>query len=135
MIYEIFYMQLETERITLPSGKEAKLIDALAFCYDISDTEFKVLQTVIEKKTITEDELVEMLKLSKASVNRSLNKLVSLGFIEREKVQSNKGGRPKYLYKALDKEELVKKLTEDFKKCSEMFINTLPSFIRSSFGS
>jgi len=134
MVYEIFYMQEEMERITLPSGKEAKLLDALTFCYDISDTEYKVLETVISKGSITEDELVELLKLSKASVNRSLNKLVSLGFINREKIQSTKGGRPKYVYRTLQKEELIRKITQDFKKCSEMFISTLPSAIRSSFG-
>ena len=134
MVYEIFYMQEEMERIVLPSGKEAKLLDALSFCYDISDTEFKVLETVIAKGSITEDELVELLKLSKASINRSLNKLVSLGFISREKVQSTKGGRPKYIYKTLQKEELIRKITQDFKKCSEMFISTLPLVIRSSFG-
>ena len=127
-------MQEEMERIVLPSGKEAKLLDALSFCYDISDTEFKVLETVIAKGSITEDELVELLKLSKASVNRSLNKLVSLGFVDREKIQSAKGGRPKYVYKALQKEELIRKITEDFKKCADMFISTLPSIIRSSFG-
>lgn len=135
MVYEIFYMQQEMERITLPSGKEAKLLDALTFCYNISDTEFKVLETIISKGSVTEDELVEILKLSKASVNRSLNKLVSLGFINREKIQPIKGGRPKYLYKSLGKETLMKKITEDFKKCSEMFISILPSVIRFSFGS
>ncbi|MFP3064750.1 MAG: HTH-type transcriptional regulator Lrs14 [Sulfolobus sp.] len=128
-------MQEQSEKVILPSGKEVKLLDALTFCYDISDTEYKVLQTVILKKSITEDELVELLKLSKASVNRSLNKLVSLGFIAREKSQSSKGGRPKYIYKAVDSEILVKRIREDFKRCAEMFSSILPKTILSAFGS
>ncbi|MCG2909910.1 MAG: MarR family transcriptional regulator [Stygiolobus sp.] len=128
-------MQEQSEKVILPSGKEVKLLDALTFCYDISDTEYKVLQTVILKKSITEDELVELLKLSKASVNRSLNKLVSLGFIAREKSQSSKGGRPKYIYKAVDIEILVKRIREDFKRCAEMFSSILPKTILSAFGS
>jgi len=128
-------MQEQSEKVILPSGKEVKLLDALTFCYDISDTEYKVLQTVILKKSITEDELVELLKLSKASVNRSLNKLVSLGFIVREKSQSSKGGRPKYIYKAVDSEILVKRIREDIKRCAEMFSSILPKTILSAFGS
>jgi predicted transcriptional regulator len=127
-------MEVESEKVVLPSGKEVKLLDALSFCYDISDTEYKVLQAVIEKKTATEDELVESLKLSKASINRSLNKLASLGFVIREKMQSSKGGRPKYVYKAVETQQLVEHIREDFKKCSQMFINILPKVLLSSLG-
>lgn len=128
-------MELESEKIVLPSGKEVKLLDALAFCYDISDTDYKVLKAVLERKVTTEDELVTTLKLSKASVNRSLNKLISLGFIVREKMQSSKGGRPKYVYKALDTKTLIGHIKEDFKRCSQMFIDILPKVLLSSLGS
>ncbi|BCU69129.1 HTH-type transcriptional regulator Lrs14 [Stygiolobus caldivivus] len=128
-------MEVESEKVVLPSGKEVKLLDALSFCYDISDTEYKVLQAVLDKKTITEDELVESLKLSKASINRSLNKLVSLGFISREKLQSSKGGRPKYVYRSVENQILIERIREDFEKCSQMFINILPKVLLSSLGS
>ncbi|MEM0304773.1 MAG: HTH-type transcriptional regulator Lrs14 [Saccharolobus sp.] len=124
-------MQIENIRVRLPSGKEVGLIDALNFCYDISDTDFQVLKTLINSGFKTEDELSEILHLSKASINRSVNKLVSLGFIERVKDSSSKGGRPRYIYKPIDANMIAEKMSKDFKYCADLFSSVIPQEIRS----
>jgi predicted transcriptional regulator len=114
-------VELETKKVKLPSGREMGLVEALNFCYDISDTDFQVLKLLLGAGTKTEDELAETLKLSKASINRSVNKLISIGFVERLKDTSSKGGRPRYLYKAIDVDKLIDKITKDFNYCAELF--------------
>ncbi|MEJ2771532.1 MULTISPECIES: HTH-type transcriptional regulator Lrs14 [unclassified Stygiolobus] len=119
-------MELEISRVRLPSGKEVGLVEALSFCYDLSDTDFQVLKALLNSDGKNEDMLAEQLKLSKASINRSVNKLVSLGFVERMKDSSSKGGRPRYIYKAVPTERLMEKITNDFKRCAELFSSILP---------
>lgn len=102
-------MEVQKLKVRLPSGKEVGLLDALLFCYDVSDTDFKVLKELITNGPKNEDDLASSLKLSKASVNRSLNKLLSIGFVQRMKDQSSKGGRPRFIYTAVNSEELVEK--------------------------
>jgi Predicted transcriptional regulator len=119
-------MELEISRVRLPSGKEVGLVEALSFCYDLSDTDFQVLKALLNSDGKNEDMLAEQLKLSKASINRSVNKLVSLGFVERMKDSSSKGGRPRYIYKAVHTERLMEKITNDFRRCAELFSSILP---------
>jgi len=119
-------MELEISRVRLPSGKEVGLVEALSFCYDLSDTDFQVLKALLNSDGKNEDMLAEQLKLSKASINRSVNKLVSLGFVERMKDSSTKGGRPRYIYKAVPTERLMEKITNDFRRCAELFSSILP---------
>jgi predicted transcriptional regulator len=119
-------MELEISRVRLPSGKEVGLVEALSFCYDLSDTDFQVLKALLNSEGKNEDMLAEQLKLSKASINRSVNKLVSLGFVERMKDSSSKGGRPRYIYKAVPTERLMEKITNDFRRCAELFSSILP---------
>ncbi|QGA54230.1 MarR family transcriptional regulator [Sulfolobus sp. E5-1-F] len=123
-------MQVENIRVRLPSGKEVGLIDALNFCYDISDTDFQVLKTLLTSGPKTEDELAEMLHLSKASINRSVNKLVSLGFVDRVKDSSSKGGRPRYIYKPIEADRITEKISSDFKYCADLFSSVIPQELK-----
>ncbi|MEM0373368.1 MAG: HTH-type transcriptional regulator Lrs14 [Sulfolobaceae archaeon] len=116
-------MESGSEKIKLPSGKEMALIDALNFCYDLSDTDFQILKILVNSGTKTEDELAEILKLSKASINRSVNKLIAVGFVERVKDTKTKGGRPRYLYKSISVDKLIEKISKDFNYCAEVFSN------------
>lgn len=124
--------KFERTRVKLPSGKEVGVAEALKFCYDLSDTDIQVLQSLSTVNYQSEDEIAQSLRLSKASVNRSLNKLIAIGFCERMKDQAFKGGRPRYLYKALGGDELTRKILEDLKSCADIFSGALPKLINSS---
>lgn len=123
-------MEVQKLKVRLPSGKEVGLVEALSFCYDISDTDFQVLLALVNYGEKTEDELAAALKLSKASINRSVNKLISIGFVERVKDQSTKGGRPRYIYKALAPDLLVTKIAKDFEYCAKLFSEITPHEIK-----
>jgi len=122
-MYSEIVMETEPSKIKLPSGKEMSLIDALNFCYDLSDTDFQILKILVSSGMKTEDELAEILKLSKASINRSVNKLIAAGFVERVKDTKTKGGRPRYLYKSISVDKLIEKISKDFNYCAEVFSN------------
>jgi predicted transcriptional regulator len=125
---------LQHEKIKLPSGKEIGFREMLSFCYGFSETDFTVLSTLMSEEPKSIEKIAEELKLSKASVNRSVNKLVSAGFANRIKDMQSKAGRPKYLYKIIDIEELINKISIDVSRCSEVLrdlvIKTLKKEIR-----
>lgn len=111
--------QISGARIKLPSGKDAGLVDILSFCYGLSETDVQVLMALMRGDARGTEELETELKLSKASINRSLNKLLEMTLVMRIKEPGNKAGRPRYLYKAKDYAELKSKMLDDIKSCSD----------------
>ncbi|AEB94369.1 MAG: HTH-type transcriptional regulator Lrs14 [Metallosphaera sp.] len=111
--------QISGARIKLPSGKDAGLVDILSFCYGLSETDVQVLMGLMRGNARGTEELEKELKLSKASINRSLNKLLEMNLVMRIKEPGNKAGRPRYLYRAKDYSELKSKMLNDIKDCSE----------------
>lgn len=66
-------------------------MEALKFCYDLTETDVLILKVLSSTEAKREDDIAKALSLSKASVNRSLNKLISVGLAERVKEQQSKG--------------------------------------------
>lgn len=106
-------------RVKLPSGKDAGLVDILSFCYGLSETDVQVLMALAKADAKGTEELERDLKLSKASINRSLNKLLEMGLVMRIKEPGNKAGRPRYLYKTKGYNELKQKILEDLRNCAD----------------
>ena len=111
--------QFSGTRIKLPSGKDAGLVDILSFCYGLSETDVQVLIDLAKAGAKGTEDLESDLKLSKASINRSLNKLLEMGLVMRIKEPGNKAGRPRYLYKTKDYNELKQKILNDIKDCAD----------------
>lgn len=111
--------QISGTRIKLPSGKDAGLVDILSFCYGLSETDVQVLIALAKSEARGTEDLESDLKLSKASINRSLNKLLEMGLVMRIKEPGNKAGRPRYLYKTRDYNELKQKILGDIKDCAD----------------
>jgi predicted transcriptional regulator len=106
-------------KFVLPSGKELTLMDILSFCYSLSETDVQVLMALLKSSPKSTEDLEQELQLSKASVNRSLNKLLSMDLVKRIKEPGNKAGRPRYLYSAMSYEELKAKLTREIEDCTK----------------
>jgi predicted transcriptional regulator len=118
-------------KLRLPTGKEALIVEGLRFCYDMSETDAAILFELLKGNKYTVDELTEKLKLSKATVNRSLAKLIELGFASREREKRAGVGRPRYRYYIDKPEEVVKRIVEDFEKCSKAFSEALSQILES----
>ncbi|MDT7899677.1 MAG: helix-turn-helix domain-containing protein [Sulfolobales archaeon] len=113
-------MSLEPQgKFVLPSGKELTLLDVLSFCYGLSETDVQVLMALLKSSPKSTEDLEQELQLSKASVNRSLNKLLSMELVKRIKETGNKAGRPKYLYSAANFDELKGKLVKEIEDCTD----------------
>ena len=113
----------------LPSGKEVTIIDVFAFCYGLSETDVQVLMALMRSEPKTTEDLERELKLSKASINRSLSKLLELDLVKRTKETGNKAGRPRYLYIARNINELRDKINSDIEGCA----NTIVQVTKSQF--
>jgi Predicted transcriptional regulator len=113
-------MSLESQgKFALPSGKELTLLDVLSFCYGLSETDVQVLMALLKSSPKSTEDLEQELQLSKASVNRSLNKLLSMELVKRIKETGNKAGRPKYLYSATNFDELKGKVVKEIEDCTD----------------
>jgi len=119
------------ERIRLPSGKEIDLVDVLKFCYDLSETDTQMLLKLVKGNEYDVDELAKELGLSKATINRSLNRLVELGFVFRRRERRQSVGRPKYKYYVEDPQSLVEKLKNDMERCAEVMKQHISKLIEN----
>ncbi|BAB65849.1 helix-turn-helix domain-containing protein [Sulfurisphaera tokodaii] len=107
-----------SEKISLPDGREVDLHEFIAFMYGLSTSDVEVLHLLMEsKEKLDADEIAEKLKVTKASVSKSLNNLLDKGLIERDKAEEaeKKKGRPSYVY-WVDKDKLIYKLEKDLEK-------------------
>jgi len=108
---------------SLPSGKELKLNDVLHFCYGLTETDIRVLMTLLKSSPKMNVEISQELQVSKSIVNISLRKLVNLGLVNRTKEIGNKVGRPKYVYYALKIDELKDKVVREIEDCTNNIRN------------
>ena len=105
-------------KITFPDGREVDIHEFIAFMYGLPKSDVEVLHLLLEnKEKMDADEIAEKLKVTKASVSKSLNNLLEKGLIERDKseAEQKKKGRPSYVY-WVDKEKLLMKLEKDLEK-------------------
>ncbi len=110
-----------TARVRLPNGREITPIEALRFCYNLSETDIEVLLHILRGDKYDVDTLAKQLNLSKATINRSLNKLTSLGFVEKEREARKSAGRPKYYYYVRDPHSLIQRIKSDLELCAKVF--------------
>jgi predicted transcriptional regulator len=129
--------QIDTQdNFVLPSGKELKLNDVLHFCYGLTETDIEVLMTLLKSSPKTSDELCQELQVSKSIVNVSLKKLLNLGLMKRTKEVGNKAGRPRYVYYALNFDELRDKVVREIEDCVNSIRNLVSTQLTSpSLGS
>ena len=118
-------------RVRLPSGREATPFDALKFCYNLSETDVEVLLLLLNGEKYDVESLATKLGLSKATVNRALNKLVAMGFVRKEREPRRAAGRPKYLYSVANPDELLRKIEDDLDVCAKIFKEELKSTLTS----
>ncbi|BFH73892.1 helix-turn-helix domain-containing protein [Sulfurisphaera javensis] len=104
-----------SEKVTFPDGREVDLHEFIAFMYGLSRSDVDVLHLLLEsKEKLDADEIADKLKVTKASVSKSLNNLLDKGLIQRDKAEESekRKGRPSYVY-WVDKEKLYLKLEKD----------------------
>ncbi|AHC51527.1 TrmB family transcriptional regulator [Sulfolobus acidocaldarius SUSAZ] len=93
--------------------------EVIRCCYKISDTDVDCLLKLIElRKSITSEELSDMMKVSKTTIENSLKKLMDIGLITREKKTDKRIGRPKYYYTLIINFE--DKMRNDLLNCSKL---------------
>ena len=103
------------------SERQLYLRRFLTVAYGLSDAEVDVFYALVElNKKVDTDEVATRVKLSKSRISLILKKLSSVGLVEKEKVPSEKGGRPKFLYE-VKREKVVNTLkTKGVEVCEDL---------------
>ncbi|ABM81093.1 HTH-type transcriptional regulator Lrs14 [Hyperthermus butylicus] len=117
-------------KLKLPTGKETVVVEGLRFCYDLSETDAMILFELLKGGEYSVDDLTQILKLSKATVNRSLSKLVEIGFVSRTREKKAGVGRPRYKYYIDDPEAVLLRIIQDFENCSRAFSEALRDILK-----
>ncbi len=127
---------LENVKVRLSSGRSVSMIDLFRFVYQLSEIDIIILRYLIKKGNCTVDELAEELSLNRSSVSRSLLRLLRAGLIARvREVSIRRAGRPKYIYKILDMNELENKVVSDVSEyvdAARKLVSTLRVQVSSS---
>jgi predicted transcriptional regulator len=118
------------QKLKLPSRREITIAEGLRFCYDLSETDTQILLELLGGGEYSVDELASKLGLSKATVNRSLNKLVELGFVMRRREKREGVGRPKFKYYIEDPMKIVERIERDVDACAEEFKQKIRELIQ-----
>ena len=112
-------------KFVLPSGKELTLLDVLSFCYGLSETDVQVLMALLKSSPKSTEDLEQELRLSKATVTKSLINLLGMELVKRIKETGNKAGRPKYVYYVPNFDEIKGKLTKEIEDCTDSIRNLM----------
>ena len=123
---------MSERRVQLPSGREVDVAEGLKFCYDLSETDTQILIELLKGGEYSVDELASKLGLSKATVNRSLNKLVELGFVSRRREKREGVGRPRFKYYVEDPSKVISRIEADIDMCALEFKKKVRSLIETS---
>ena len=112
--------------ITLPSGKQIDLKEILSFYYDISESEAQILMYLAKNgQKSAEDITKEINNLSLPMVIRTLRRLYERGLVIRTKDASSKPGKPKYVYKTVDRNELKQKIINDIRQTTDRIVELI----------
>ncbi len=113
-------------------GRNIDVHEVLKFLYNLSESDVRVLHYLTDNygKKLTIDEISDALKVSKASISKSLKNLVDKGLVKREKKLdvNDRKGRPNYLY-WVDVNELYENAIEDLKALEEKFKEDLKNHL------
>ncbi|WP_167827895.1 HTH-type transcriptional regulator Lrs14 [Pyrolobus fumarii] len=129
---ELAAIEIAAQRVKLPSGREITPLEALKFCYNLSETDIEILIVMLQGGKYDVETLANKLGLSKATINRSLNKLAAIGFVERERETRKTAGRPRYFYYIRDPANLLSKIQNDLDFCAKAFEEGIKNMLLSS---
>jgi len=103
---------------------ENKKIERIGCLMGISETELRILLSVLKKGETTVDNLAKELNISFPLASKYLYKLYQQGLINRIKDSNSKNGRPKYIY-VLKTDEIKQKMIHIIKQATDEIIETI----------
>lgn len=92
--------------------EKIKLEDLFRCTFQLSKTEYRLLELLLERNEWTEIKVLSKeLKRERSTIHKSLKNLIDQDLVIRRKMNRDKGGYL-YVYRAIDKEEIKKKVKE-----------------------
>ncbi len=86
-------------KVKFPDGREVEVITIFKFVYGLSDSELEILKLLVNTKgKLTAEDIASSLNISRNTVTKPINLLISKGLVLREKQKSGSNGRPKLFY-------------------------------------
>jgi predicted transcriptional regulator len=99
----------------------------------LTENDIKVLARLVNVNNKTTDDLSKELQVSKSAITLSLNRLMSLGLVQRTKEKGDNIGRPRYVYYITNFDTLKDKLVKEIEDCTNgirnLVQNLSPSFL------
>ncbi|TFG09758.1 hypothetical protein EU534_01780 [Candidatus Heimdallarchaeota archaeon] len=89
--------------------EELTCFDIIKATYALSDNEVEVMMCIKHSQPTDIMTIVDIIPKDRATITRSIQRLMSIGFVKKTKINLDRGGF-KYLYSSLSTEEMKIKL-------------------------
>ncbi|BDC17829.1 helix-turn-helix domain-containing protein [Acidianus sp. HS-5] len=118
-------------KVKFPDGREVEVIAIFKFVYGLSDSELEILKLLVNTGgKLTAEDIASSLNISRNTVTKPVNMLVSKGLVLRDKEKNGSRSRPRLVYfvtpdiyhKLLD--DLQRVVKDTLKEVSNIWKNT-----------
>ncbi|MHA1303687.1 MAG: HVO_A0114 family putative DNA-binding protein [Candidatus Heimdallarchaeaceae archaeon] len=92
-------------------SKDITCFDVIKILFALSDKEMEILACINHLQPVSIKEITEIIPKDRATISRSINRLMGIGIVRKEKVNLKQGGY-QYLYKSLPMDELKGKVKQ-----------------------
>ena len=98
--------------------------DIIKAFYALTDNELEVLSCVHQGQSVDIKGITDVIPKDRATISRSIKKLLAIGFVRSEKKTLERGGY-KFLYSSLSMAEIREKLKLNIELISKRMINAI----------
>lgn len=98
--------------------------DIIKAFYALTDNELEVLSCVHKGQPLDIKSITNIIPKDRATISRSIKKLMSIGFVRSDKITLNRGGY-KFMYSCLSMKEIRDKLKINIENISHRMIESI----------
>ncbi|MCG3215827.1 MAG: MarR family transcriptional regulator [Candidatus Heimdallarchaeota archaeon] len=98
--------------------------DIIKAVHALTDSELEILSCIHQNQPIDMKEIISIIPKDRATVSRSIRKLMTIGFVRQDKINLARGGY-KYQYYSMSIQEIRDKLSQLILKISNRMIEAV----------
>jgi predicted transcriptional regulator len=92
-------MRSMERKVKFPDGREVDVLTIFKFVYGLSNSELEILKLLVNTKgKLSAEDIASSLDISRNTVTKPVNLLLSKGLVLRDKEKGKTTGRPRLVY-------------------------------------
>lgn len=118
-------------KVKFPDGREVDVLAIFKFVYGLSDSELNILKLLVETRgKLSAEDIATNLNISRNTVTKPINLLISKGLVLKDKEKGKTGGRPRLVYFIIP--DIYSKLMADLQKIVSDSLKEISKILKNS---